>query len=123
MVAVRRYAEGLLEGAAEMVGAQTNEPSKSCEWYLLGEVILNVACDDALLPNREATAHGAFARCATTVESGQFMGEHTAKSLDIGATVGLWPRDAGPQKIAAVPRGPHQDSERPVARRDRNKRR
>src|SRR4029079_12373646 len=92
MVAVRWHAEGLFEVAPKMVGAQPSSLCKSWKRYWLGQVILNMAGDDALLPSGKTTAHRAFA-WLPVIQTCQLMGKHAAKRLDIATIVRLCPID------------------------------
>ena len=58
VISMRRHAERLLEGPAEIIRAQANEPRESRERYRLGEMLLDVGSDRALLPGGEATLRG-----------------------------------------------------------------
>src|SRR4029077_8455462 len=104
VVAVRRYAERLLEGPAEMVGAQAYELGKVRQRYRIGQVIFDVGGDDALLPTGKTAAHGALARRAGAVKAHQLMGKHAAEGLDVAAVVRLRPFDQ-PNKLLC--RGEH----------------
>src|SRR6266850_7226091 len=55
---MRRDAEGLLEGPAEIVRAQANQLGERGERYLLGEMLLDIGGDDTLLPRREPAPNG-----------------------------------------------------------------
>jgi len=58
---MRRQAERLLEGPAEIVRTQADQPGESRKRYRLGKMFFDVARDDALLPACEATLRS---RCA-----------------------------------------------------------
>ena len=75
---MRRKAEGLLEGAAEVVGAQARELRESRKRYLLRQMLLDVRADDALLPGGQpalgvrsapiGTPCGSRGSCASTAQ-------------------------------------------------------
>src|SRR5258707_7707408 len=58
VISMRRHAERLLEGPAEIIRAQANQPRESRERYRLGEMLLDVGSDRSLLPGGEATLRG-----------------------------------------------------------------
>src|SRR5215475_11789969 len=81
VIAVWRNAERLLEGAAEIVGAQMNELRQRIERYRLGEVFLDVCGNEALLPNGEAAPHRRCAARNDTMAAHELMRDHHAKRL------------------------------------------
>src|SRR4029077_15399056 len=90
VVAMRRNAERLLEGAAEIVGAQMNELRQRIERYRLGEVFLDVRGNETLLPNSKATPHRRCAARNDAMAAQQLMRDHHAKRLAI--TIGIGAR-------------------------------
>src|SRR6202040_3075912 len=66
VISVRRHAERLLEGAAEMVRTELREPCEHAKGYLLAQMLLDIGGDDPLLAKPQAAFHlgAACARAA-----------------------------------------------------------
>ena len=74
VISMRRQAEGLFERPAEIVPAQANELCERGEWYLFGQMLLDVGGDDPLLPGGETAARGNA--LGPGIEAHELVGEH-----------------------------------------------
>src|SRR5882757_8847184 len=74
VITMRRHAEGLLEGPAEIERAEASQLRERGERYLLGQVLLDVGDHDPLLPGRETAARARLLdpRCSG-IETHQLM--------------------------------------------------
>src|SRR6202012_1246502 len=80
MVAVRRNAEGLLERPTEIVSAQASGPRQRRERDLFGQVLLDIAGYDPLLPTGEPAPHRRLGARNPSIQANQFMHQNEAKS-------------------------------------------
>src|SRR3954447_5661240 len=103
VISVRRHSKGLLERAAEIVRAQTNETRERGEWYLLGKMFLDIRGGDPLLPAREAAPHRSFHRTDPGVETHELVCQDETESLDIESIVGAGTLDPLTQLDRRIP--------------------
>ena len=87
MISMRRYAEGMLESATEVVRAQASEPRKGGERYRFAQMGVDIGCDDSLLPACEAAPQVRFNALDPAAETDQFMREHDAERLEVKLVV------------------------------------
>src|SRR5262249_60214790 len=83
VIAMGRHAERLLEGSAEMIGAQANELRQRGERYLFRHALFNVSGHGALLPGSETAARRRFGATRADVAVNEGMGQHDAERLPI----------------------------------------
>jgi hypothetical protein len=89
VIAVRRDAERLLEGPAEVKGAQVRELGQLGKRHRLAKVLLDIGGHDTLLPGSEPASDGSLAFCAALVNAHELVRQHSAECFEIGAIVGL----------------------------------
>jgi hypothetical protein len=77
------HAERLLERPAEMVRAQASELGEGGERDLVGEMLLDITCDSALLPAGEPTPDRRLDVGRTGTETHKFVGEHDAERFTV----------------------------------------
>ena len=125
---MRRHAERLLEGPAEIMRAEARQPRQGAERYRLGKMILDIAGDRALLPGREPAAHARLGGCRPAVEAQQLMRQDDAESVEIRAALGAGlldqPRELerGVGQVGILEEQPRRQSHgRRHQRRDRNR--
>ena len=78
LVAMRRDAEGTLEGAAEMRRAQLRHPGKVGERDILRQMRLDIVAGGALLPGGEPAPRRHRRGRAAALEPDQLDGQHRA---------------------------------------------
>src|SRR5712691_9344541 len=83
---MRRHTEGLLEGAAEVTGAQPHELRELGERYRLRKVFCDIVGDDPLLPRRKTASHRRIGATSTCIEAYELMRQHDAKRFAIAPT-------------------------------------
>jgi len=68
--------------------AEARQPRQGAERYRLGEMILDIAGDRALLPGREPAAHPRLGGRRPAVEAQQLMRQNDAESVKIRRGLG-----------------------------------
>src|SRR5215472_3084597 len=84
---MRRHAERPLEGAGEVVGAQTHQPRQRRERHLLGEPLVDVPHHGLLLPGREPAANALLGTARATGGTREIVRQNDAERLAIAAIV------------------------------------
>src|ERR1700719_2818072 len=83
MVAMRWYAEGLLERPTEIVRAQADQLRERGERYRFVKVVLDIGDDGPLLPSGESAADLRFHERRPGMEAHQLMRQYDTESFDI----------------------------------------
>src|SRR5438128_1251190 len=103
MIAMRRYAEGLLKCPTEIIRAQADQLRKRGERYRLGKVLLDIGNDRALLPGGESATDLRFQARHPGIEPHQLMRQYYAESFGIGPMLRAGVFDQGRQLERRVP--------------------
>ncbi len=88
VIAMRRQAEGLLERTAEIVGAQPHETRQRRERNVVGEMLLDIARGNSLLPRREPAARRRLPARCVGAEAHDLMRQYDTECVEIRAIVG-----------------------------------
>src|SRR5258705_616244 len=83
VVSVRRYAEGALERAAEMVRAQPYQFGHGRERDVVGNVLLDIGRHTLLVPMREAATADGPAACRVTVDPYEFVRQRDTERFGV----------------------------------------
>src|SRR5581483_12271873 len=87
VVTVRRLSEGLLEGSAEMIGAETGKLGERCERNRFGKMLLDIGGDNALLPGGEPAAEHLLGAAFAPPRAHQFVDQNMPECLQIAEAV------------------------------------
>src|SRR5260370_39485320 len=92
---MRRQAERLLEGPAEIVRTQPGQPRESRERDRLCEMVFDVGGDDALLPGGQPPPCRRFGAWHSGIKPDKLMRQDGAQSFEVGTAVGTCALDQG----------------------------
>ena len=81
---MRRYSEGLLEGPAEIMGAQPNKLREGRQRDLVGQVLFDIGGDDPLLPRSDPASVLRSDAGSPAIQTCEFMHEQEAERFKIG---------------------------------------
>lgn len=98
-----RHAERLLECPAEMVRAQVSELGEGSERDLVGDMLLDIARDSALLPAGDPSPDRRRNVGPTRTETYEFVGEHDSERFAVKLIDGPGSFDQGLQSDRDVP--------------------
>src|SRR5271170_5663556 len=115
MVAMRRHAEGLLEGACEMKQAQVYEFRESGQRNVFGEMLFDEFHHAFPLPRRQATTKRLHGFGCRAFQSAKFMHQYEAQGLCVLTAPWVGIADFGLQFEGSVP---HRLIEEEQARAD-----
>src|SRR4029077_19560324 len=88
VIAMRRQAERLPEGPAEIVRTQPGQPCESRKRDRLGEMVFDVGGDEALLPGGKPTLCRSFAALRPGIDPSKLMRQDGAEGFEVRAVVG-----------------------------------
>src|SRR5271168_1437414 len=104
MIAMRRHAEGLLEGSRKVIEAQIDELCERGQRDLLREMLIDEFYYAFLLPNWQTTTKAPHRSRCRSFQSSEFVHQHEAQSLHIRPARWIGVSDFGLELEGCVPK-------------------
>jgi hypothetical protein len=93
VIAARRQAERLLEGPAEIVRTQADQPREGRQRYRLGQMLFDVGRGRALLPGGKSAFRRSFDAWRSGGDANELKRQDGAERFEVGTAVGTWALD------------------------------